>query len=177
MQKFENINFDDISEAESDTLRMYKSKIYQIAKCAEKLFKSLNSEDQIQEWMKSGIIDSYNSLEKVSDYVEYESSFPEVKDPIGDSEEPEKEQNNFLTNEDKRFPTPQDNEAGDNFMSRCLADPSMKGRYPEQADRFMACMLIYNKPPKNEANNPGEKFEDPMSKQEEEMDPEKPILP
>ena len=177
MEKFNKINFEEISEGESDALRMYKSKIYQIAKCAEKLFQSLNSEDQLDEWMKSSIIDSYNSLEKVSDYVEYESSFPKIKDPIEDSETPEKENNNFLTNEDKRFPAPQENEGGDGFMGRCLNDPSMKTRYPEQADRFMACMLIYNKPPQNDANNPGEKFEDPMQKEIEEMDPDKPILP
>ena len=43
----------------------------------------------------------------------------------------------------------------------------------------MACMLILNSPVENSADNPGEKFEDPMDplKEEEPLDPVKPVLP
>ena len=56
----------------------------------------------------------------------------------------------------------------------------MKKRYPVQADRFGACMSIYNDNQKDSADqqNPGEKFEDPMEVKEPELpDPVKPILP
>lgn len=179
MENYSDLKFlTDESIANDEDLRMYKSQLYQLAKCAQSLFEMLESGEQLEEWMKSAIITSYDSLEKVSNYVEYEASFPEVKDPLEDLGDKEKETNNYLTNEDKRFPVPQEGEGGDDFMGRCLADPAMKGRYPTQSDRFLACMLVFNKPPKNEANNPGEKFEDPMQpKDVADIDPDKPILP
>ena len=58
----------------------------------------------------------------------------------------------------------------------------MKKRYPIQGDRFSACMSIFNDKKDDVSpdlhNNPGEKFEDPMSKKDEDLDdPIKPILP
>ena len=56
----------------------------------------------------------------------------------------------------------------------------MKKRYPVQGDRFSACMSIYHENNQGEKShsNPGEKFEDPMLKQEDELDdPIKPLLP
>ena len=64
-------------------------------------------------------------------------------------------------------------------MTRCLTDANMCQRYPEQSDRFTACMLIYNdSKSKPLTDAPGEKFEDPMAPKEEALrDPQKPILP
>jgi hypothetical protein len=96
--------------------------------------------------------------------------------------ESENDKNNFLSNQDKRYPTPAAQESGDQFITRCILDANMKKRYPVQGDRFSACMVIFNEN-KNKVsedlhNNPGEKFEDPMETKDPEIkDPVKPILP
>ena len=181
MDKYEDLHF---SQTEADIasdseLRMYKSHLYQIAKCAQSMFEILESESQLEAWMKSEILSCSDGIEKVYKFAEYERAFPGPKENVLPSvdEESQKEDNNFLTNEDKRFPVPQEAETGDGFIGRCIEDPNMKNRYPEQSDRFMACMLILNNRPENEEDNPGKKFEDPMGPGEVEVNPDKPILP
>ena len=178
MEEYKDLKFVNDAQDTSEALRMYKSQLYKMAQCAQKIFESLNSGDQIEEWMKQSILSAYDGVEKVSSYIEYNSSFPKVEDPLAPLEDDPKQNNNYLTNEDKRFPVPQEAEGGDDFVGRCISDPAMKGRYPQQSDRFMACLLIYNKNIENEANNPGVLFEDPMQKQEAApIEPDKPILP
>jgi hypothetical protein len=54
----------------------------------------------------------------------------------------------------------------------------MKNRYPVQSDRFQACMTIFNEKKQITHSNPGEKFEDPMKKKEDDdINPVKPLLP
>ncbi len=178
MEEYKDLKFVNDAQDTSEALRMYKSQLYKMAQCAQKIFESLNSGDQIEEWMKQSILSAYDGIEKVSSYIEYNSSFPKVEDPLAPLEDDPKQNNNYLTNEDKRFPVPQEAEGGDDFVGRCISDPAMKGRYPQQSDRFMACLLIYNKNIENEANNPGVPFQDPMQKQEAApIEPDKPILP
>jgi hypothetical protein len=182
MENFEDLNFDHTEAEESDSsIKVYKSYLYQIAKCAKNMFDMLESPDQLEDWMKGGIIDCYDSIEKITKYAEYEKEFPNqepVELPSVDEDE-QRQNNNFLSNEDKRYPIPQEGETPDGFMGRCIQDSNMKNRYPVQGDRFMACMLIMNQKPENEENNPGKKFEDPMqsSSPEVEINPVKPVLP
>jgi hypothetical protein len=161
--------------------RMYKSQLYQLAKCAKGLFELIEDGDEIEDWARQGILSSYKQIEEIFKHIEYEKAHPRVvEDPLPEvSEEEQKENNNFLSNEDKRFPTPMEGESGDQFIGRCILDPNMKGRYVEQSDRFMACMIVWNQvqPEEDGANNPGEKFEDPMVVEEVELNPSKPILP
>lgn len=177
----EDIKFSKMESAaeEFDSIRVYKSQLYQIAKCAQSLFELLQEGDVLEDWVKQRVMTSYDQIEEAFKYVEYEKLYPSpapAELPSTD-EESQKEKNNFLSNEDKRYPTPSDGETGDGFMGRCISDANMKNRYPEQSDRFMACMLIYNNAPEEASENPGEKFEDPMVKPEEALDPQKPILP
>ena len=168
------------SEGSAGGMRAYKSQLYQMAKCAKGLFELLEDADDVEDWIREGIMSSYDQIEKIYKYIEYEKTFPRTQEsPLPEIEEEQKENNNFLTNEDKRYPTPMEGEVGDQFVGRCIQDPNMKNRYGDQADRFMACMLIWNNEPYDaeKANNPGEKFEDPMSPTEEVVDPVKPILP
>ena len=183
MDHFEDI---DLSEMESiaedpNTARMYKSQLYQMAKCAQGLFELIEDNEELEDWVRQDILSAYNQIEKVFKHVEYEKAHPRlIEDPLPEvTEEEQRENNNFLSNEDKRYPTPMEAEDGDQFMGRCIVDPNMKGRYPEQADRFMACMLIWNQNPydANEPNNPGEKFDDPMVPEDTPAEPVKPILP
>ena len=88
--------------------------------------------------------------------------------------------NNFLSNQDKRYPVPVNSESGDQFVTRCILDGNMKKRYPVQSDRFQACMNVFNQSRQQEPahDNPGEKFEDPMEPKKIDLpDPEKPIRP
>lgn len=181
-EKYHDLNFKNSSEGELDEdIRMYKSKLFQAAKKAQSIFEYIDSNPSVlEEWMKSSIISSCDDLEQVCQSIEYEMAYPrsvEKLPPEGLDEESQKQENNYLSNEDKRYPTPQEAETGDEFMGRCLSDTNMKNRYPEQSDRFMACMLIFNSPPANEENNPGQKFEDPMEVKDYPLDPDQPILP
>ena len=180
--KYHNLTFKDSSEAEGENeARMYKSKLFQSAKKAQQIFEYIEQSDSaLEEWMKAHIISACEDLEQVCQGMEYEMAYPkqvESLPPEQLDEDSQKENNNYLSNEDKRYPVPQEGEGGDQFIGRCIADPNMKNRYPEQSDRFMACMLILNTPVANEENNPGKKFEDPMSPSEEDIDPTQPVLP
>ncbi|MBL69633.1 MAG: hypothetical protein CMO74_14525 [Verrucomicrobiales bacterium] len=181
MNDLEDIKFSRMeSEAEDpNSIRMYKSQLYQIAKCAQGLFELLQDGDVLEDWVQQRIMTSYDQIEEAFKFVEYEKLYPSAPAPELPStdEEEQKNKNNFLSNEDKRYPTPSEGESGDGFMGRCITDPNMKQRYPEQSDRFMACMLIFNDAPEEATENPGEKFEDPMVKEEEAFDPQKPVLP
>jgi hypothetical protein len=182
MEENVKLKFNMESESDSQEIRMYKSKLFQAAKKAQQIFEYLNpdSVEILEEWMKSSIISACDDLEKVCQSLEYEMAYPskeQVTPEPEDNEQERKENNNYLTNEDKRYPVPQEAESGDQFMGRCLADANMKNRYPQQSDRFMACMIIMNKTPENVADNPGEKFEDPMTPPETEIKVVKPILP
>ncbi len=181
MDSYEDLQFSK-TEADADgsaSMKVYKSQLYQIAKCAQSMFELLEDESQLEGWMKSEILSCYDGIEKVYKYAEYEKAYPSQGDPVIPEvdEETQKENNNYLTNEDKRYPVPQESETGDGFVGRCIEDPNMKNRYPQQSDRFMACMLIWNDKPVNAEDNPGQKFEDPMETEEIEMDPAKPVLP
>jgi hypothetical protein len=172
----------EANKAEYHEGRLHKSALYKAAKDAQALYDLIADDEMLEDWVAENIRVATETLETVLKYVEYEKLFPAVPEPdpmIND--ENQKEENNYLSNEDKRFPTPMEAESGDGFVSRCLIDGNMKNRYSEQTDRFMACMLIWKevgKPGSGEVDNPGEKFEDPMKVGEEELrDPAKPVLP
>lgn len=171
--------FEDLSKAEDNNeSRMYQSQLFQTAKKAQQIFDYINSGIELQEWMKSHVVSAFEDLNTVCQNMEFDMAYPKQVDSLPDEKQDEKQENNYLSNEDKRYPAPQSSENGDDFMSRCIADPNMKNRYAEQSDRFLACMLIWQSPPENIADNPGEKFSDPMQpKDEAPVEPEKPILP
>lgn len=183
MDDFKDIDLSGMKTVAEDpnVSRMYKSQLYQMAKCAQGLFELIEDGEDVDDWVRQGILSSYKQIEEIFKHVEYEKAHPRVVDnPLPEvGEEEQKENNNFLSNEDKRFPTPMEGESGDQFVGRCIVDPNMKNRYVEQSDRFMACMLVWNQNPyeEDETNNPGEKFEDPMVTEEVEVQPVKPILP
>lgn len=153
--------------------RKTKSELFHIWKKARYMYDMVGDDEAMETWVKDKIRVAYEALDEASRYTEYDQMFP-----TKDAEEP-KEENNFLSNEDKRYPTPVVSESGDQFIGRCITDANMKQRYPEQSDRFVACMLIHNDSQKKPlTENPGEKFEDPMELRNDDLrDPDKPILP
>ena len=162
------------SNADLNVEKMVKSELYHVWKKARMLYDMINVEN-CPEWAKSNIRQAHDLIDEAMRYEEYSNLFPDKP------EEPE-DKNNFLSNEDKRYPAPVAGEGGDTFVTRCILDANMKKRYPVQSDRFSACMLIYSDQ-KAQANpeepvNPGKKFGDPMKPNEPEIeDPEKPMLP
>jgi hypothetical protein len=123
MEENVKLKFNMESESDSQEIRMYKSKLFQAAKKAQQIFEYLNpdSVEILEEWMKSSIISACDDLEKVCQSLEYEMAYPskeQVTPEPEDNEQERKENNNYLTNEDKRYPVPQEAESGDQFMGR-----------------------------------------------------------
>ncbi len=174
-----SIHFKEVSSAEDgNEIRMYQSQLFQTAKKAQEIFDYINGGAKVDEWMKASIVSAFEDLSKVCQNMEFEMAYPTEVESLPEETQDEKQDNNYLSNEDKRYPVPQAAESGDAFMGRCIADPNMKNRYPEQSDRFLACMLIWQNPPENSIDNPGEKFDDPMQPAKESpIEPDKPILP
>lgn len=166
------------SNAELNYNKIIKSELYHLWKKSRIMYDMIKDDSDLQDWQKKNIQQARDLLDKVLMYSEYDQMFPEKKD---ESEEDQQE-NNFLSNQDKRYPVPAAQESGDQFITRCILDANMKKRYPVQGDRFSACMNIFNQRKDNIQedlhNNPGEKFEDPMQTKDPELkDPIKPILP
>lgn len=166
------------SNAELNYNKIIKSELYHLWKKSRIMYDMIKDDSDLQDWQKKNIQQARDLLDKVLMYSEYDQMFPEKKD---ESEEDQQE-NNFLSNQDKRYPVPAAQESGDQFITRCILDANMKKRYPVQGDRFSACMNIFNQRKDNIKedlhNNPGEKFEDPMQTKDPELkDPIKPILP
>tara|TARA_E500000178_G_scaffold354046_1_gene421734 strand:+ start:328 stop:840 length:513 start_codon:yes stop_codon:yes gene_type:complete len=158
--------------------KIIKSELYHLWKKSRIMYDMIKDDGDLQDWQKKNIQQARDLLDKALMYSEYDNMFPEIKDE--EIDEPAK--NNFLSNEDKRYPTPAAQESGDQFVTRCILDANMKRRYPVQGDRFSACMTLFNENKNNVSenlhNNPGEKFEDPMETKDPDLkDPVKPILP
>jgi hypothetical protein len=158
--------------------KIIKSELYHLWKKSRIMYDMIKDDGDLQDWQKKNIQQARDLLDKALMYSEYDNMFPERKDE--EIDEPAK--NNFLSNEDKRYPTPAAQESGDQFVTRCILDANMKRRYPVQGDRFSACMTLFNENKNNVSeelhNNPGEKFEDPMETKDPDLkDPVKPILP
>mgnify|MGYP003649654138 CR=1 FL=1 len=135
----------------------------------------ITEEKDLHDSVKKNITSAYEAIDESIRYIEYDEIFPNKKE-----EEQEDNENNFLTNQDKRYPVPVSSESGDQFVTRCILDANMKKRYPVQSDRFQACMQVFNsnKGQPGLSQNPGEKFEDPMKPNSPEIsDPIKPLLP
>tara|TARA_Y100000114_G_scaffold26859_1_gene22542 strand:- start:755 stop:1279 length:525 start_codon:yes stop_codon:yes gene_type:complete len=155
-----------------------KSELFHIWKKARLMYDTVKDDSKMEDWVKKNITKAYELIDEAIRYAEYEKIFPSEQR----QEEAEEDKNNFLSNQDKRYPTPAAQETGDQFITRCILDANMKKRYPVQGDRFSACMSIYNSKKEDVSedlhNNPGEKFEDPMENKEPELpNPVKPILP
>ena len=154
--------------------RLTKSELFHIWKKARIMYDMVQEDEELETWVKNKVRQAHDALDEAMRYTEYDKTFPAEKEDDTDS-------NNYLSNEDKRYPTPSATETGDQFVTRCIQDGNMKQRYPESADRFMACMIIFNdtvEGGKPLSQNPGEKFEDPMAPSEPEInDPDKPLLP
>ena len=153
-----------------------KSELYHIWKKARSLFEKMGDDTDVEDWVKKNIMQAHDLIDEASRWIEYQELLPERKE----GETPEADKNNFLTNQDKRFPVPTEGENGDRFITRCIQDANMKKRYPVQGDRFNACMIMFNEKKDSPASpsSPGEKFEDPMAPEEPEIeDPTKPLLP
>lgn len=155
--------------------KIVKSQLFHIWKKARLMYDMVKEETVLEDWVKKSVFEAYEQIDQALQYAEYEKIFPNKKEEGGVSD---KEKNNYLSNQDKRYPTPAAQETGDQFMTRCILDANMKKRYPVQGDRFAACMSIFNDKKDEGSTNPGEKFEDPMEvKDKEEINPTKPLLP
>jgi len=153
-----------------------KSELYHIWKKARLLFEKMSDDSETEVWVKKNIMDAHDLLDEAYRWIEYEELIPTKKE----GGEPEADKNNFLTNQDKRYPVPVAGENGDKFITRCILDANMKKRYPVQGDRFNACMIVFNEKKDTPADpsSPGEKFEDPMAPSDPEIEePVKPLLP
>jgi len=163
----------------NETNKKVKSELFHIWKKARIMYEMVKEDTVLEDWVKKSISEAYENIDKALQYSEYEKMFPEKKQV---SDVQDKSNNNFLSNQDKRYPVPAAQETGDQFVTRCILDANMKKRYPVQSDRFGACMSIYNEKKDDVSedlhNNPGEKFEDPMAVKEPDIpDPVKPLLP
>ncbi len=169
----------EISESNSNPNKIIKSQLFHIWKKARVMYEMVKDDTELEDWVRKSVNEAYENIDKALQYSEYEKMFPTQKE---EAEEDEKSKNNYLSNQDKRYPTPAAQESGDQFITRCILDANMKKRYPIQGDRFSACMSIFNEK-KNDTsedlhNNPGEKFEDPMEVKDPELpNPVKPLLP
>lgn len=150
-----------------------KSELFHIWKKARVMYDAIKDDRELEIWQKNNIRKAFDLLSETETYTEYQKIFPSKKEV-----DPDENKNNFLSNEDKRYPVPVDQENGDQFITRCILDANMKKRYPSQSDRFQACMTIFNEQKEIPHKNPGEKFEDPLEKKDEgDVDPVKPLLP
>ena len=154
--------------------RLTKSELFHIWKKARVMYDMVSEDDQLEPWVKNKVREAHDALDEAMRYTEYDKTFPS-------KEEQKEPDNNYLSNQDKRYPTPSPVETGDQFVTRCIQDGNMKQRYPQSSNRFMACMIIFNDQVdsgKSPSPNAGEKFEDPMAPSQPEIsDPDKPILP
>jgi hypothetical protein len=171
----------ELSESYSNSSnKIAKSQLFHIWKKSRMMYEMIKEDSELEDWVKRNIAEAYEKIDAALQFSEYEKIFPEKREEI---EESDKEKNNYLTNEDKRYPVPVSQETGDEFITRCILDANMKKRYPVQGDRFAACMSIYNEEKQDAQQglnrNPGEKFEDPMEPRDgiDLPDPERPILP
>jgi len=166
----------EMNETKADSsYKKVKSELFHIWKKARLLYDMITEEKDLHDSVKKNITSAYEAVDESIRYIEYDEIFPNKKE-----ESREDNENNFLTNQDKRYPVPVNSESGDQFVTRCILDANMKKRYPVQSDRFQACMQVFNstKDQPNLSRNPGEKFEDPMNPNSPEInDPVKPLLP
>lgn len=165
-----------ISDANNINKKL-KSELFHVWKKARVMFDSIKDDSVVDDWVRKNVTAAYELIDEAMRYYEYEKIFPKKED-----QEPEDGKNNFLSNEDKRYPVPAAQENGDEFITRCILDGNMKKRYPIQGDRFSACMVIYNENKENISedlhNNVSEKFHDPMESSDPELpEPVKPVLP
>jgi hypothetical protein len=165
-----------MNETRADSIyKKAKSELFHIWKKARLLYDMISEERELPDSVKKNITSAYEAIDESIRYIEYEDIFPSKKEDLEQDTD-----NNFLTNQDKRYPVPVNSESGDQFVTRCILDANMKKRYPVQTDRFQACMQVFNSSRKKPTSgqNPGEKFEDPMEPRSPEVsDPIKPILP
>ena len=163
----------------SNSNKKVKSELYHVWKKARVMYEMIKEDSEMEDWVRGNITKAYELIDEAMRYAEYEEMFPKKKE----SDIAEDSKNNFLSNEDKRYPVPASQESGDQFVTRCILDPNMKKRYPVQSDRFTACMNVFNNKKeegsKDINTNPGEKFEDPMEPKNTENlpNPVKPLLP
>lgn len=167
----------DISDANNINKKL-KSELFHVWKKARVMFDTIKDDSIVDDWVRKNVTEAYELIDEAMRYYEYEKIFPKQED----IEESDDNKNNFLSNEDKRYPVPAAQESGDQFITRCILDANMKKRYPIQGDRFSACMTIYNENKDNVSkdlhNNVSEKFHDPMEPSDPELpNPVKPILP
>ena len=169
----------EISESNSNPNKIVKSQLFHIWKKARVMYEMVKDDTKLEDIVRKSVTEAYESIDRALQYLEYEKIFPNRAE---DAPVDEKSKNNYLSNQDKRYPTPASQETGDQFLTRCILDGNMKKRYPVQGDRFNACMKIFQDKKdaayKNLDQNPGEKFDDPMHKKDPELpDPPKPLLP
>jgi hypothetical protein len=171
----------ELSESNSNNTpnKLVKSQLFHVWKKARIMYDMVKDDTALEDVVRKNVAEAYEAIDRALQYLEYEKIFPNKTE---EAEEDEKSKNNYLSNQDKRYPTPAAQESGDQFITRCILDANMKKRYPVQGDRFSACMSIYNEKKEDVSedlhNNPGEKFEDPMETKDPELpDPVKPLLP
>ena len=118
----------DISESNSysnsNDNKKVKSELFHIWKKARVMYETVKDDSKMEDWVKKNITKAYELIDEAMRYAEYEKIFPNSEE----KEESEGDKNNFLSNEDKRYPTPAAQETGDEFITRCILDANMKKR-------------------------------------------------
>ena len=134
----------EISESNTNnTNKILKSELFHIWKKARLMYDMIKDGTELEGWVKKSIDDAYDNIDKALQYMEYSNMFPEKKD---ESLPDEKSKNNYLSNEDKRYPTPTAQENGDQFMTRCILDANMKKDILcREIDLQPACLFIITK--------------------------------
>src|SRR6056300_704191 len=82
--------------------KVVKSELYHIWKKARIMYDMMKDDSELEDWVKNKIRESYDALDEAMTYTEYQKIFPNKQAESS----PDEGANNFLSNQDKRYPVP-----------------------------------------------------------------------
>ena len=91
------------------------------------MYEMVKDDTNLEDVVRKNVAEAYEAIDRALQYLEYEKIFPNKTE---EAEEDEKSKNNYLSNQDKRYPTPAAQESGDQFITRCILDANIPERYP-----------------------------------------------
>jgi septal ring factor EnvC (AmiA/AmiB activator) len=110
----------EMNETKADSsYKKVKSELFHIWKKARLLYDMITEEKDLHDSVKKNITSAYEAIDESIRYIEYDEIFPNKKEETREDNE-----NNFLTNQDKRYPVPVNSESGDQFVTRCILQVS-----------------------------------------------------
>jgi len=93
---------ENMNETRADSsYKKVKSELFHIWKKARLLYDMITEEREIHDSVKKNITSAYEAIDESIRYIEYEDIFPSKQEQVQEDNE-----NNFLTNQDKRYPVP-----------------------------------------------------------------------